>query len=53
MPGKAFNDFMADSEPNLTVLTADGGRIRAHAEVSRLGTKQAITVMTTPYDACK
>jgi hypothetical protein len=32
---RTYAEFAADSEPTLTVLTADGGRIPAHNEVIR------------------
>ncbi|WIA44615.1 hypothetical protein OEZ86_007333 [Tetradesmus obliquus] len=33
---RSFVDFAAGSEPNLTLITADGGRIPAHYDVLRL-----------------
>lgn len=35
---RSFEEFVASTaaEPTLTVLTADGGRIRAHVQVLRL-----------------
>lgn len=33
MPKRTYAEFAAESETNLVVLTADGGRIPAHAEV--------------------
>lgn len=35
MAKRTYADFAADSDTNLIVLTADGGRIPAHAEVSQ------------------
>ncbi|KAF6254851.1 hypothetical protein COO60DRAFT_1663735 [Scenedesmus sp. NREL 46B-D3] len=36
MAKRSFAEFAAESDPNLTVITADGGRIPAHYDVLRL-----------------
>jgi hypothetical protein len=34
MVKRSFVEFAAETEPNLTIITADGARIPAHVDVS-------------------
>lgn len=39
---RSYAEFASGSEPTLTILTADGGRVPAHNEVSNPSSAQAI-----------
>jgi hypothetical protein len=52
MVKRSFVEFAAETEPNLTIITADGARIPAHVDVSEQKGKKPFRCALPQRRAC-